>query len=89
MVVRQPARREARPDRPGPRRAGRRSCSKRSGCPTAPRAGWPTDDLLAVMRRDKKAAGGRLRFVLPTRLGEVELFDDVPEALVRDVLEGR
>jgi hypothetical protein len=27
-----------------------------------------------------------LRFILPTRLGEVKLFDDVPEALVRDVL---
>jgi 3-dehydroquinate synthase len=41
------------------------------------------------MRRDKKAVAGRLRFILPTRLGEVRLFDDVPEDLVRGVLEGR
>ena len=41
------------------------------------------------MRRDKKAAAGQLRFILPTRLGEVRLVDDVPESLVRDVLEGR
>jgi 3-dehydroquinate synthase len=59
------------------------------GLPTAPKSGWATDELLAVMRRDKKAAAGKLRFILPTRLGEVKLVDDVPEVLVRDVLEGR
>jgi 3-dehydroquinate synthase len=48
---------------------------------------WPVDELLAVMRLDKKAVAGRLRFVLPTRLGEVALFDDVPEEDVRAVLE--
>ena len=26
---------------------------------------------VAVMRRDKKAAAGRMRFILPTRIGEV------------------
>ena len=38
------------------------------------------------MRRDKKAAAGRMRFILPRTLGEVALFDDVPESLVREVL---
>ena len=57
--------------------------------PTLMRVAWPTDDLIAAMRRDKKAAAGRLRFILPTRLGEVKLVDSVPESLVRDVLEGR
>jgi 3-dehydroquinate synthase len=42
--------------------------------------------LLAVMARDKKSLGGRLRFVLPSRLGQVELVDGVPEPLVRQVL---
>jgi 3-dehydroquinate synthase len=56
------------------------------GLPTAPVADWPVDDLIAVMRRDKKAQGGRMRFVLPTRLGEVATFTDVPESLVREVL---
>jgi 3-dehydroquinate synthase len=59
------------------------------GLPIAPRSEWPTPDLLAVMKRDKKAVGGRMRFILPTRIGEVQLIDDVPESLVRDVLEGR
>jgi 3-dehydroquinate synthase len=56
---------------------------------TEPDAEFVTDDLISVMKRDKKAAGGKMRFILPTRLGAVELFDDVPESLVRDVLEGR
>ena len=39
------------------------------------------------MRSDKKSVDGRLRFILPRYLGEVALFDDVPEAEVRRVLE--
>ena len=54
--------------------------------PTRPKAEWPIDAQIAVMRRDKKASAGQLRFILPTRLGEVRLFDDVPESLVREVL---
>jgi 3-dehydroquinate synthase len=56
------------------------------GLPVAPER-WPVADLLAVMRSDKKVVAGRLRFVLPRRLGEVALFDDVPESDVRAVLE--
>ncbi len=53
------------------------------------RTTWPTDDLIAVMKRDKKAVAGRMRFILPTRIGEVKLVNDISESLVRDVLEGR
>ncbi|MBY0397289.1 MAG: 3-dehydroquinate synthase, partial [Thermoleophilia bacterium] len=69
--------------------ARQRELLNRFSLPVAPRPEWPVDDLIAVMRRDKKAAAGQLRFILPTRLGEVKLFDDVPEAHVRAVLEGR
>lgn len=44
---------------------------------------------LAAMRLDKKVAHGRLRFVLPTRMGCVELVTDVPEDDVLAVLMGR
>lgn len=54
--------------------------------PTSPKREWPIDEQIAVMRRDKKAAAGQLRFILPVRLGEVKLFDDVSEADVRAVL---
>jgi 3-dehydroquinate synthase len=59
---------------------------RRFGLPIEPRSDWPTDDLLAVMRRDKKNVAGRLRFILPTRLGQVAVFDDLPEGLPREVL---
>jgi 3-dehydroquinate synthase len=54
--------------------------------PIAPER-WPTEELLATMRSDKKALAGRLRFVLPRRLGEVAMFEDIPESDVRTVLD--
>jgi 3-dehydroquinate synthase len=45
------------------------------------------DDILERMKLDKKAIAGRLRFVLPTKIGHVQLYDDVPEADVRAVLD--
>jgi 3-dehydroquinate synthase len=59
---------------------------RRLGLPTGPLAG-SREELVEVMRQDKKALAGRLRFILPRRLGEVALFDDIPEATVRRVLE--
>ena len=47
---------------------------------------WKIDELLTTMHSDKKAVAGKLRFILPRRLGEVALFDDVPESDVRGVL---
>ncbi len=35
------------------------------------------DELVRIMRRDKKAEEGKLRFILPTKLGHVELVKDV------------
>jgi 3-dehydroquinate synthase len=57
----------------------------RFGLPIAPEP-WPIDALLEAMRSDKKARAGRLRFVLPRRLGEADLFDDIAEAEVRNLL---
>ncbi|HEX4590539.1 MAG TPA: 3-dehydroquinate synthase [Gemmataceae bacterium] len=54
------------------------------GQPTAAKPEWSQDQLIAVMRRDKKVAAGRMRFVLPTRIGEVVVQDDVAELLVRE-----
>jgi 3-dehydroquinate synthase len=56
------------------------------GLPVRANPAWPADALIDVMRRDKKAAAGKLRFVLPTKLGHVELVDGVPEELVREVV---
>jgi 3-dehydroquinate synthase len=58
------------------------------GLPVAPER-WDVEQLLATMRSDKKAVAGKMRFILPRRLGEVALFDDVPEDTVRHVLGER
>lgn len=46
-----------------------------------------TDAIIDRMRLDKKTVGGRLRFVLPTRMGDVKTFADIPEEDVRSILE--
>ena len=48
--------------------------------------GFTGDALLATMARDKKTVGGRLRFVLPTRIGHVELVDGIDPAAVRSII---
>ena len=58
----------------------------RFSLPIHPERQWPIDELVGTMRKDKKAIAGRMRFVLPTRLGSVAVFNDVPEADVRAVL---
>ncbi len=44
--------------------------------------------LLTAMYRDKKTEKGRLRFVLPSRMGHVEVVDGVSESDVLAVLDG-
>ncbi|MBS0265529.1 MAG: 3-dehydroquinate synthase [Planctomycetes bacterium] len=46
-----------------------------------------TSDILQRMRLDKKNAAGRLRFVLPSRLGHVELVEGIAETDVTAVLD--
>ena len=48
--------------------------------------GFTADSLLDTMARDKKTVNGRLRFVLPTRIGHVELVDGIDPAGVRAIL---
>jgi 3-dehydroquinate synthase len=65
----------------------RRQCDLLSalGLPVAA-AGLDVEALLAAMQRDKKVQHGDLRFVLPSRLGHVELVGHVDGSLVRQVL---
>ena len=44
-------------------------------------------ELLRLMYRDKKVASGRLRFILPNRIGHVELVDDIREEDVLAALD--
>ncbi len=40
------------------------------------------DELLAIMNHDKKARNGKPRFVLPTKIGHVELVDEIDSNLI-------
>lgn len=46
----------------------------------------PADSIIQKMLLDKKTVGGQLRFILPTKMGHVATFGDVPEAEVRQVI---
>jgi 3-dehydroquinate synthase len=54
--------------------------------PIQPLQEWVAEEMIEVMRRDKKAEAGKLRFVLPSCLGSVELVDNIREQLVHEVL---
>lgn len=58
------------------------------GLPTALPAGlnFTADEIIARMRLDKKAVSGKLRFILPTKIGEVKMVSNVNEGDVRAVL---
>jgi 3-dehydroquinate synthase len=46
----------------------------------------PIGKLIHLMRADKKARGGKLRFVLAAKIGRAETFGDVPEKKVECIL---
>jgi shikimate kinase/3-dehydroquinate synthase len=47
---------------------------------------YPVDAVWAAMTHDKKKQGKGLRWILPRAIGDVEIADDVPESLVRQIL---
>ncbi|MEN1679101.1 MAG: 3-dehydroquinate synthase [Planctomycetota bacterium] len=52
------------------------------GLPTAPPEGIDPEALLDKMWRDKKVQAGKIRFVLPDRIGAVSLVSDATEASI-------
>ena len=62
------------------------SLLSRAGLPVSLPASLDSGDMIAAMRRDKKAHAGRLTFVLPLAIGSVRVFDDLPEELIREAL---
>jgi 3-dehydroquinate synthase len=59
----------------------------RIGLPTRADDLAPVATLLDSMRRDKKVAGGRVRLVLPDRLGAVSIVADTPDAALAGAWE--
>jgi 3-dehydroquinate synthetase len=50
--------------------------------------GVEAEAVWEAMGRDKKKRGSRLRWVLPRRIGEVEIVEDVAREMVLGVLRG-
>lgn len=46
------------------------------------------DDIIQVLSLDKKVQAGKVRFVLPEKIGRVVVRNDVPEDIVRNVVTG-
>ena len=55
------------------------------GLPTTIPA-YPIPTILDAMTHDKKKHQGHLRWILPRRIGEVEMVEDVPREVVEEVL---
>ena len=55
-------------------------------CGLPARADVDEGAVLAALAHDKKRRGAELRWVLPVALGDVRVFDDVPETLVHRAL---
>ena len=47
------------------------------------------DDVMAFLRHDKKVHDGRVRFVLPRKIGDVIITDEVPDDVIRNTLKER
>jgi len=46
------------------------------------------DSIIQILSLDKKVRAGKVRFVLPERIGKVVVRNDVPEDIVRNVVRG-
>ncbi len=44
------------------------------------------DDFVCHMRRDKKNIGGKLRFIVPTAIGQSEIRDDITQEILQQIL---
>lgn len=57
------------------------------GLPTKAPFSFSGKDALEIMRRDKKSRSGRIRVILPTRIGHVQAVEDIDELLLARTAE--
>ena len=57
------------------------------GLPSEMPEGIDVESVLAAMQLDKKAVAGRLKFILPEKIGAVRIEKDVPEEALRESLK--
>jgi 3-dehydroquinate synthase len=59
---------------------------EKTGLPTKLPAGMDIDAILESLLTDKKVKSGKVRFVLPTKIGAAIVTDEVTDAVIRSVL---
>ncbi len=59
---------------------------ERAGLPTKVPPQMKEEEIFAAMALDKKSRGNSLNFILPTKLGHVETFSNVPREAVKQAL---
>ncbi|HAG83796.1 MAG TPA: 3-dehydroquinate synthase [Cyanobacteria bacterium UBA12227] len=60
---------------------------EKTGLPTKLPGGLDIDAILDTLQTDKKVKEGKVRFVLPTKIGVVTITDQVPSDVIRHVLQ--
>ncbi|MBD2039438.1 3-dehydroquinate synthase [Microcoleus sp. FACHB-672] len=61
---------------------------EKAGLPTQLPAPLDIDKILESLQSDKKVKAGKVRFVLPEKIGAATVTDQVPADLIRQVLQG-
>ena len=57
------------------------------GLPTHLPVGVKIDEVLQSLQSDKKVKAGKVRFILPTQMGQVQITDQVPGDVISQVLQ--
>lgn len=60
---------------------------QKAGLSTQLPSGLNIEEILASLQTDKKVKAGQVRFVLPTQIGAATVTDQVPAAVIRQVLQ--
>ncbi|NES19383.1 MAG: 3-dehydroquinate synthase [Symploca sp. SIO3E6] len=59
---------------------------QKAGLPTQLPAGLEIEAILDTLQTDKKVKDGKVRFILPTQIGQVTVTDQVPRDVIMEVL---
>jgi 3-dehydroquinate synthase len=60
---------------------------ERAGLPTQVAEKLALDEFMNILKLDKKVEEGKVNFVLPVRIGEVVVRNDVSEEMVREIIK--
>ncbi|WP_071517184.1 3-dehydroquinate synthase [Geitlerinema sp. PCC 9228] len=60
---------------------------EKAGLPTQLPAGLNIDEIVATLQKDKKVQAGKVRFILPEKIGQATISDRVMPETVKEVLQ--